>query len=182
MQQTRMFNNWHYHLQQLYITWCFSSVLLQDTIHIYLKKCFLKKKFGWWVNFLKHNHYNFCYYLLLKYWENHYILQECLFRKNKSAQSYYLLIIKIRWSCQLHRILRLSYSRDCTRVCHVTSPAKFDAAGRKSHATDCDVTDIVRILPTLKILSRKVFENHLYAYAVVAVQDDFSVLLDWFHD
>ena len=40
------------------------------------------------------------------------------------------------------------------------------------------MTDIVRILPTLKILSRKVFENHLYAYAVVAVQDDFSVLLD----
>lgn len=57
----------------------------------------------------------------------------------------------------------------------------FDAAGRKSHAIDCDV-NIVRILLTLKILSRKVSENHLYAYAVVAVQDDFSVLSDCFHD
>lgn len=35
---------------------------------------------------------------------------------------------------------------------------------------------------TLKIPSRKVSENHLYAYAVVAVQDDFSVLSDCFHD
>ena len=58
----------------------------------------------------------------------------------------------------------------------------FDDAGCKSHATDCDVTDIVRLLPTLKILSRKVFENHLYAYAFVAVQDDFSVLPDCFHN
>lgn len=83
---------------------------------------------------------------------------------------------------QLHRIFRFSYIRDCTRIYHVTIPAKFDAAGCKSHAPDCYVTDIVRILPTLKILSRKVFENHLYAYAVVAVQDDFSVLPDCFHN
>ena len=83
---------------------------------------------------------------------------------------------------QLHRIFRFSYIRDCTRIYHVTIPAKFDASGCKSHAPDCDVTDIVRILPTLKILSRKVFENHLYAYAVVAVQDDFSVLPDCFHN
>ena len=58
----------------------------------------------------------------------------------------------------------------------------LDAAGRKSHAPDCDVANIVRILLTLKILARKVSENHLYAYAVVAVQDDFSVLSDCFHD
>ena len=37
-------------------------------------------------------------------------------------------------------------------------------------------------LSSLKILSRKVFENHLYAYAFVAVQDDFSVLPDCFHN
>ncbi len=55
-------------------------------------------------------------------------------------------------------------------------------AGRKPHASDCNVTDIVCILLTLKIFSRKVFENHLYAYAVVAVQDDFSVLSDCFHN
>ena len=61
-------------------------------------------------------------------------------------------------------------------------PVMLDAAGRKSHATDCDVANIVHILLTLKSLSRKVSENHLYAYAVVAVQDDFSVLPDCFHD
>lgn len=61
-------------------------------------------------------------------------------------------------------------------------PVMLDSAGRKSHATDCDVTDIIHIFLTLKILSRKVFENHLYAYAVVAVQDDFSVLSDCFHN
>lgn len=44
------------------------------------------------------------------------------------------------------------------------------------------IPNIVRILLTLKIPSRKVSENHLYAYAVVAVQDDFSVLSDCFHD
>ena len=55
-------------------------------------------------------------------------------------------------------------------------------AGRKPHASDCNVTDIVRILLTLKIPSRKVFENHLYACAIVAVQDDFSVLSDCFHN
>ena len=82
----------------------------------------------------------------------------------------------------LHRIFRFSYIRDCSRVYHTTVPAMFDAAGRKSHAIDCDVANIVRILLTLKILSRKVSENHLYAYAVVALQDDFSVLPDCFHD
>ena len=58
----------------------------------------------------------------------------------------------------------------------------FYDAGRKPHTSDCDMTDIIRILLTLKILSRKVFENHLYAYAIVAVQDDFSVLSDCFHN
>ena len=84
----------------------------------------------------------------------------------------------------LHRIFcfYISYIRDCSRVYHTTVPAMLDAAGRKSHAVDCDVANIVRILLTLKILSRKVSENHLYAYAVVAVQDDFSVLSDCFHD
>ena len=76
---------------------------------------------------------------------------------------------------QLHRSFRFSYIRDCSCVYHATVPAMLDAAGRKSHAIDCDVANIVRILLTLKILSRKVSENHLYAYAVVAVQDDFSV-------
>ena len=41
--------------------------------------------------------------------------------------------------------------------------------------------DIVCIFLTLKIPARKVLENHLYAYAVVAVQDGFSVLSDCFH-
>ena len=63
-----------------------------------------------------------------------------------------------------------------------TVPAMLDDAGRKSHAVDCDVANIVRILLTLKILSNKVPENHLYAYTVVALQDDFSVLSDCFHD
>ena len=35
----------------------------------------------------------------------------------------------------------------------------LDDAGRKSHTPDCDVANIVRILLTLKILSRKVSEN-----------------------
>ena len=39
-----------------------------------------------------------------------------------------------------------------------------------------------RIFLTLKIPPREVFENHLYAYSVIAVQDDFSVLSDFFHD
>ena len=68
------------------------------------------------------------------------------------------------------------------RVYHATVPAMLNATGRKPHAPNCDVANIVRILLTLKIPSRKVSENHLYAYAVVAVQDDFSVLSDCFHD
>ena len=51
-----------------------------------------------------------------------------------------------------------------------------------NHAADCDMPDIVCIFLTLKIPARKVLENHLYAYAVVAVQDGFSVLSDCFHD
>ena len=62
------------------------------------------------------------------------------------------------------------------------TPPSLHATGRKPHAPNCDVANIVRILLTLKIPSRKVSENHLYAYAVVAVQDDFSVLSDCFHD
>ena len=83
---------------------------------------------------------------------------------------------------QLHRSFRFSYIRNCSRVYYATVPAMLNATGRKSHAHDCDMANIVRILLTLKILSRKVFEKHLYAYAVVAVQDDFSVLPDCFHD
>lgn len=71
---------------------------------------------------------------------------------------------------------------DCSCVYHATVPAMLNATGRKPHAPNCDVANIVRILLTLKIPSRKVSENHLYAYAVVAVQDDFSVLSDCFHD
>ena len=51
-------------------------------------------------------------------------------------------------------------------------------AGRKSHVPDCDMPDILHIFLTLKILSREVFENHLYACSVITVQDDFSVLSD----
>ena len=84
----------------------------------------------------------------------------------------------------LHRIFcfYISYIRDCSRVYHATVPAMLYDAGRKSHLPDCDVPDILCIFLTLKILPREVFENHLYAYAVVAVQDDFSVLSDCFHD
>ena len=84
----------------------------------------------------------------------------------------------------LHRIFcfYISYIRDCSRVYHATVPAMLNATGRKPHAPNCDVANIVRILLTLKIPSRKVSENHLYAYAVVAVQDGFSVLSDCFHD
>ncbi|EEZ20008.1 hypothetical protein HMPREF0105_3713 [Bacteroides sp. 3_1_33FAA] len=35
---------------------------------------------------------------------------------------------------------------------------------------------------TLKIPAREVFENHPYACPLIAVQDDFSVLSDCFHD
>jgi hypothetical protein len=42
--------------------------------------------------------------------------------------------------------------------------------------------DILRIFLTLKIPPREVFENHPYACSVIAVQDDFSVLSDFFHD
>lgn len=83
---------------------------------------------------------------------------------------------------QLHRIFRFSYIRDFSFADYLTIPAMFDDAGRKSHASDCDMTDILRILPTLKIFSRQVFENHLHACSVIAVQDDFSVLSDCFHD
>lgn len=39
----------------------------------------------------------------------------------------------------------------------------------------------IRIQRTFQLVST-VLENHLYAYAVVAVQDGFSVLSDCFHD
>ncbi len=41
---------------------------------------------------------------------------------------------------------------------------------------------ILYIFLTLKISAREVSENHLYAYSVIAVQDDFFVLSDCFHD
>ena len=39
----------------------------------------------------------------------------------------------------------------------------LDVYKRQPHAPNCDVANIVRILLTLKIPSRKVSENHLYA-------------------
>ena len=83
---------------------------------------------------------------------------------------------------QLHRIFRFSYIRDFSFADYLTVPAMLYDAGRKSHLPDCDMPDILRIFLTLKIPARKVLENHLYAYAVVAVQDGFSVLSDCFHD
>ena len=83
---------------------------------------------------------------------------------------------------QLHRIFRFSYIRDFSLADYFTVPAMLYDAGRESHIPDCDVPDILRIFLTLKIPARKVFENHLYANSVIAVQDDFSVLSDCFHD
>ena len=83
---------------------------------------------------------------------------------------------------QLHRSFRFSYIRDFSFADYLTVPAMLYDAGRKSHLPDCDMPDILRIFLTLKIPARKVLENHLYAYAVVAVQDGFSVLSDCFHD
>ena len=77
---------------------------------------------------------------------------------------------------------QFSYIRDCPFACNLTVPAMLYDTGWKSHAADCDMPDIVCIFLTLKIPARKVLENHLYAYAVVAVQDGFSVLSDCFHD
>ena len=74
---------------------------------------------------------------------------------------------------QLHRIFRFSYIRDFSLADYFTVPAMLYDAG---------VPDILCIFLTLKILPREVFENHLYAYSVIAVQDDFSVLSDFFHD
>ena len=83
---------------------------------------------------------------------------------------------------QLHRIFRFSYIRDFSFADYLTVPAMLYDAGRESHIPDCDVPDIFHIFLTLKITARKVLENHLYAYSVIAVQDDFSVLSDFFHD
>jgi hypothetical protein len=77
---------------------------------------------------------------------------------------------------------RFSYIRDCPFADHFTVPAMLYDAGRESHIPDCDVPDILHIFLTLKIPARKVLENHLYANSVIAVQDDFSVLSDCFHD
>ena len=83
---------------------------------------------------------------------------------------------------QLHRSFRFSYIRDFSFADYLTVPAMLYDAGRKSHLPDCDVPDILRIFLTLKIPPREVFENHPYACPVIAVQDDFSVLPDFFHD
>ena len=77
---------------------------------------------------------------------------------------------------------QFSYIRDCPFACNLTVPAMLYDAGRKSYLPDCDVPDILRIFLTLKIPPREVFENHPYACSVIAVQDDFSVLSDFFHD
>lgn len=76
----------------------------------------------------------------------------------------------------------LSYIRDFPFADYLTVPAMLYDAGRKSHLPDCDMPDILRIFLTLKIPAREVFENHPYACSVIAVQDDFSVLSDFFHD
>ena len=76
----------------------------------------------------------------------------------------------------------LSYIRDYSFADNFTIPAMLNGAGRKSHVPDCDMPDILHIFQTLKIPAREVSENHLYACSVIAVQDDFSVLSDCFHD
>ena len=83
---------------------------------------------------------------------------------------------------QLHRIFRFSYIRDFSFADYFTVPAMLYDAGQKSHLPDCDMPDILHIFLTLKISAREVSENHLYACFVIAVQDDFSVLSDCFHD
>ena len=83
---------------------------------------------------------------------------------------------------QLHRSFRFSYIRDFSFADYLTVPAMLYDAGRKSHLPDCDMPDILHIFLTLKIPPREVFENHPYACPVIAVQDDFSVLPDFFHD
>jgi len=57
----------------------------------------------------------------------------------------------------------------------------LDTAGHKPHITDCNAPDIVGIFLSFEIPARKVVENHLDAYAVIAVQNDFPVLSDCFH-
>lgn len=83
---------------------------------------------------------------------------------------------------QLHRIFRFSYIRDFAFADYLTVPAMLYDAGRKSHVPDCDMPDVLHIFLTLKISAREVSENHLYARSVIAVQDDFSILSDCFHD
>jgi len=81
----------------------------------------------------------------------------------------------------LHRIFRFSYIGDCPRVDYRSVPAMLDAAGCESHITDCNVPYETDILLSFEIPAREVVENHLDAYLVLAVQDDFSVLPDCFH-
>ena len=83
---------------------------------------------------------------------------------------------------QLHRIFRFSYIRDFSLADYFTVPAMLYDAGRKSHVPDCDMPDVLHIFLTLKISAREVSEHHLYARSVIAVQDDFSILSDCFHD
>ena len=76
----------------------------------------------------------------------------------------------------------LSYIRDYSFADNFTIPAMLYDAGQKSHVPDCDMPDILHIFLTLKITARVVSENHLHAYSVITIQDDFSVLSDCFHD
>ena len=78
---------------------------------------------------------------------------------------------------QLHRVP----IRDCPFADRFAVPAMLYDAGRESHVPDCDVPYILHIFLTLKVPARQVLENHLYAYSVIAVQDDFPVLSDFFH-
>ena len=76
----------------------------------------------------------------------------------------------------------LSYIQDYSFADNFTILAMLNGAGRKSYVPDCDMPDILHIFLTLKNPAREVFENHPYACSVIAVQDDFSVLSDFFHD
>ena len=77
---------------------------------------------------------------------------------------------------------QFSYIRDCSFTDYLIILAMLYDAGRKSHVPDCDMPDVLHIFLTLKISAREVSENHLYACSVIAVQDDFSILSDCFHD
>ena len=76
------------------------------------------------------------------------------------------------------RVFAFLYIRDFSFSDYFFVPAKFDSPGRKSHAPDSDMPDILHIFLTLKISAREISENHLYTYPVITMKDVFPVLSD----